>query len=250
MSQLTPSETELIIVCGTFVLGYTSYYVIARSSPVRAWFHRRLSHDAAEIAHTLVSRLVMVVGFGVLPSVLLAVIGPRSLAAYGLTIRWSPSAAIVIASLSVVVALVIRFNPGRRKLTAHYPQMRLATWSPREISVNVASWAAYLFAYELMFRGFLLQALLPYGVVLAVAVNIALYVAVHVPKGLSEAIAAVPFGLLLCFLTIEYGTIWAAFILHLALALANSLVAIAENPQMQYRWKATRRGDRSGGPTA
>jgi len=150
-------------------------------------------------------------------------------------------AALVIAALSVVIVLVIRFNPGRRKLTEHYPQMRLADWGPREIAVNVAGWAVYLFAYELMFRGFLLQALLPYGVVLAVAVNIALYVAVHVPKGLSEAIAAVPFGLLLCFLTIEFGTIWAAFILHLVLALANSFVAIAENSEMKYRWAATQR---------
>ena len=250
MSQLTPSETELIIVFATFALGYTSYYTFARSARIRDWFHGRFGHDAAEIAHTLVSRLIMVVGFGVLPAVLLAVIGRRGLAAYGLTVRWNTPAALVIAALSVVIALVIRFNPGRQKLTAHYPQMRLATWSPREISVNVAGWAAYLFAYELMFRGFLLQSLLPYGLVLAVAVNTALYVAVHVPKGLSEAIAAVPFGLLLCFLTIEYGTIWAAFILHLVLALANSLVAIAENPEMHYKWKAIRRGDRSGEPTS
>ncbi|MFW6289100.1 MAG: CPBP family intramembrane glutamic endopeptidase, partial [Spirochaetota bacterium] len=164
--------------------------------------------------------------------------------------RWSTRAAIVIAALSVLIALVIRFNPGRRKLTEHYPQMRLAAWGPREIIVNIVGWAAYLFAYELMFRGFLLRSLLPYGVVLAVSVNIALYVAVHVPKGLSEAIAAVPFGALLCFLTIEYGTIWAAFILHLVLALANSLVAIAENPEMEYRWEPTRRGDRFGEPRA
>lgn len=250
MTQLTPSETELIIVFATFALGYTSYYAVAHSARLRDWFHRRQGHDAGEVAHTLVSRLVMVVGFGIVPAALLAVVGPRSLLEYGLAIRWSTRAALVIAALSVVIVIVIRFNPGRRKLTAHYPQMRLAGWGPREIGVNVAGWAAYLFAYELMFRGFLLQALLPYGVVLAISVNIALYVAVHVPKGLSEAIAAVPFGLLLCFLTIEFGTIWAAFILHLVLALANSLVAIGENSEMQYRWRATRRDDRSAAPRA
>lgn len=248
MSQLTSSETELIIVLATFTLGYTSYYAFAYSARIRQWFHRRLDHDAAEIAHTLIARLVLVIGFGVLPVTLLAVAGPRSLAAYGLAIRWSTSAALVIVALSAVIVLVIRFNPGRRKLIDHYPQMRLASWGPREIGINMVGWAAYLFAYELMFRGFLLQSLLPYGVVLAVAVNIALYVAVHVPKGLSEAIAAVPFGLLLCFLTIEYGTIWAAFILHLMLALANSLVAISENPDMQYRRTTNRRDGRSAAP--
>lgn len=240
MSHLTPAELEIIIVCATFAVGYTAYYSVSHSARVHAWFAARSERDRSETLRTLVHRMVMVVGFGVVPAVLLGAFGPRSLADYGLVLVWNTRQAAVTAGLSVVVVAVIRFNPGRSKLTGMYPQMRIESWRLRHVAANALGWSAYLLAYELMFRGFLLHALLPYGVVVALSVNTLLYVAVHVPKGLSEAIAAVPFGILVCYLSLQFGTIWPAFFLHLTLALANSFVAIAGNPRMRIEWRKRR----------
>lgn len=233
MQQISPAELEIVIVSATFAIGYAAYYSVFHSARVRAWFAARYEHDRSETLRNLFYRALMVLGFGIVPAILLSAFGPRSLADYGLVLVWDTGHAAITAGLSVVVVVVIRINPGRNKLIGMYPQMRIESWLPRHVAVNALGWAAYLFAYELMFRGFLLHALLPYGVVVALSVNTLLYVAVHVPKGLSEAIAAIPFGLLVCYLSLEFGTIWPAFFLHLALALANSFVAIAENPRMR-----------------
>ena len=41
----------------------------------------------------------------------------------------------------------------------------------------------------------------------AIAINIALYSATHILKGLDETIGAIPLGFVLCLLTISSGTI-------------------------------------------
>ena len=68
--------------------------------------------------------------------------------------------------------------------------------------LNLLGWAIYLFGYEFLFRGILLFPLAEtVGVWPAIAVNIALYSATHIPKGLDETLGAIPLGLVLCWLT-------------------------------------------------
>jgi membrane protease YdiL (CAAX protease family) len=239
---------ELIVVFGSFTVGYTIHYVIFHSNKIAEWFRQRLPGPSAEVWRNLLYRTVMVVFFFAVPAVLLSVISGMGLRDYGVAFHFSWPRLAVIGGLSIFLVGLIAVNPGRSRLTGYYPHMRIGVWSPGHIVINVLSWAAYLFAYELMFRGYMLTVLMPAGVVTAVAVNIAIYVAVHVPKGVSEAIGAVPFGLVVCYLTLAYGTIWAAFFLHLALALANSFVALRGNPEMRISW-ITSRADRSASQT-
>ncbi len=238
--QITPlasGDVEVLIVFGLFALGYTAYYTLFHSKNIRDAFHRRLAPVRAEIARNLIYRTVIVMAFGAVPLVLLTGLGLGTLRDYGLAVNWSWPRLGVTVGLSLFVATLIIINPGKRKLTGAYPQMRITEWRASHLVVNTLSWAVYLAAYELMFRGLMLRVLLPYGIYTAVIVNIAIYVAVHVPKGLSEAIGAIPFGLVVCYLTLRFGTVWAAFALHLALALANSYVALRINPDMRVVWR-------------
>ena len=99
---------------------------------------------------------------------------------------------------------------------------------------NALGWAAYLFGYEILFRGILLFPLVAeFGVWPAIAVNIALYSSTHIPKGLDETIGAIPLGIVLCVLTLLTGTIWIAFFVHLAMALTNSFTALKHHPEMK-----------------
>ncbi|MBW6536391.1 MAG: CPBP family intramembrane metalloprotease [Mariniphaga sp.] len=101
--------------------------------------------------------------------------------------------------------------------------------------INLLGWFLYLLGYEFLFRGILLFSLVePLGVWPAIAVNIALYSATHIPKGLAEAIGAIPLGLIFCLLTLASGTIWIAFIVHVAMAWTNSLTSVKFNPDIQY----------------
>lgn len=230
---ISASEVEAIIVFFSFAIGYTVYYVVSHSTTLRDRLHRRYDIATAETVRILIHRGVQVLVLGLIPAAVLGLVLGNAPAHYGLVITWDWRRAGIIAALCVAVVGVIAVNPGKDKLVADYPQMRIPVWQASHILINTAGWAAYLVAYELMFRGFMLQALLPFGVWVAVSVNIGIYVLAHIPKGLSEAIGAVPFGLLVCGFTIAYGTIWAAFWLHLSLALANSFVALGINPEMR-----------------
>jgi membrane protease YdiL (CAAX protease family) len=79
--------------------------------------------------------------------------------------------------------------------------------------------ALFLIVYEFFFRGVLLQALL--GVVnmeWAIAINIILYAIAHAFSNKKELIGSIPFGLLLCLVTIKLQSVWPAIIIHLALS--------------------------------
>ena len=94
----------------------------------------------------------------------------------------------------------------------------------------------YLFGYEILFRGFLLFPLAEHlGVWTAIAINISLYSATHIPKGLEETIGALPLGLVLCILTLASGTIWIAFVVHVAMAWTNSFTALKFHPDIHYK---------------
>ena len=99
---------------------------------------------------------------------------------------------------------------------------------------NALGWTIYLFGYEILFRGILLFPLVTeFGVWQAIAVNVALYSATHIPKGLDETIGAIPLGIVLSLLTLQTGTIWIAFLVHVTMALTNSFTALKHHPEMK-----------------
>lgn len=102
------------------------------------------------------------------------------------------------------------------------------------VAHNAFTWIAYLFGYELMFRGLLLFTTVEFmGAWPAIILNTALYALVHIPKNLEETIGAVPLGLLLCLITLSTGTFWVAFGVHVCLALSNFFFSLRNHPEMQ-----------------
>jgi membrane protease YdiL (CAAX protease family) len=132
------------------------------------------------------------------------------------------------------VVPLVYFSAKKEKNLVNYPQIRAKVWSKKLKTRNAIGWAAYLFGYEMLFRGVLLFPLYhEFGIWPAIAVNIALYSATHIPKGLDETIGAIPLGLVLCILTLLTGTIWIAFILHVIMAWTNTFTALKFNPDMK-----------------
>ena len=123
----------------------------------------------------------------------------------------------------------------KTKNLKNYPQIRAKNWTKSILFKNLLGWTLYLFGYELLFRGILFIPLIePLGIWVAIAINISLYSATHIPKGLDETIGAIPLGLVLCLLTAASGTIWIAFFVHVAMAWTNSLTALKYHPEIQY----------------
>lgn len=82
----------------------------------------------------------------------------------------------------------------------------------------------FLFVYELWFRGFLLFDSIKWiGMPAAVTLNVFLYALLHIFNSKKEMLACIPFGLLLCFLSILFNAAWPAIILHISFSLVYEL---------------------------
>jgi membrane protease YdiL (CAAX protease family) len=96
---------------------------------------------------------------------------------------------------------------------------------PTLLSLNFLSFyflvrILFVSAYELWFRGFFLEySIANYGIVLAVVINVVLYVLLHVVNGKREMLSCIPFGILLCLMAIWFGSPLPAVFIHLALTI-------------------------------
>ena len=215
------------------------YWFTAKSTKVKNWFYRRWDHDPASVRHITFNRVVGFVAMGVMPALVFLLFFPEA-TLESLGIRFSgPTALFSLVWTLILSALVIPLatvSARKPKNLVNYPQIRAKSWTTRIVIINALGWALYLFGYEFLFRGVLLFPLVDQiGVWPAIAVNIALYSATHIPKGLEETIGAIPLGLVLCLLTLASETIWIAFLVHLAMAWTNSFTALKFHPDIQYK---------------
>ena len=218
---------------------FTIYWFIFKSEKIKSYFYNKYEFDKAAARHILFTKYAGFVLMGIFPTVLVLIFLPHlSLKDYGLTIikKTTLTSLAWIAGISALIVPVSMKSAKQPKNLINYPQIRTKVWTQKLIIQNALGWAFYLFGYELLFRGVLFIPLVEsMGLWPAIAVNIALYSATHIPKGMDETIGAAVLGLVLCLLTISTGTIWIAFLVHLAMAWTNTFTALKYNPEMTVK---------------
>jgi membrane protease YdiL (CAAX protease family) len=65
-------------------------------------------------------------------------------------------------------------------------------------------------------------------------INLVLYFVLHLPKGIKESVATIPFGILICYLTLESQSIIPAIIIHAVQAISCEISCIWRNPEMKF----------------
>jgi len=217
---------------------FTIFWFTSKSEKIKLRFYKNTDPDKASVNHITFNRIVGFVAMGILPvSICLIYLPDYSFTDYGLKIIPETSGFTIlwIFILTVLVVPIAYFSAKNPKNLVNYPQIRAKKWTKKTVIVNAAGWTLYLVGYEILFRGVLLIPLKDHlGVWTAIAVNIAMYAATHIPKGLNETIGAVPLGLVLCILTLYSGTLWIAIVVHVMMALTNSFTAFKFHPDMQY----------------
>lgn len=220
------------------VIFYTLYWLIASSKGIKEILYARLDPHRANVLHVVFSRVAGFVLLGLLPvAVCILFLGDYTLADAG--IRFKPETTrftvTSIILLSLVIIPVVSFTARRAKIYSAYPEIRASRWTGQLLFIETVTWALYLLGYEALFRGVLLFGLARLlDPAAAITINVILYSAAHIPKGRTETLAAVPYGIVLCILTLHSGTIWIAFFTHLVNAMVTSLSAIKFNPEMRY----------------
>ncbi len=232
------SDTYIFFPILLAILFFSIYWFTAKSEKIKSKFYNRNEPEQASLYHITFNRIVGFVSMGIFPIGICLVVLPRySPAGYGLGFNSATSmfSLLWIIVLSIVVIPVAYFSAQKPENLLNYPQIRTKLWTNKTALINSAGWVLYLLGYEILFRGVLLFPVADQiGVWPAVAINIALYSATHIPKGMAETIGAAPLGLVFCILTLQSGTIWIAFVVHLVLALTNCYTALKFNTGMQY----------------
>jgi membrane protease YdiL (CAAX protease family) len=236
-----PDEILTSTLIVTSAISFIIYWFVAQSEKIKSRYFNKYSFDVACRKHIFFTKYFGFFTLGIFPLIVYLVgfenTSPKDVGLH-FNAATAPYSFLWIMVLSLVAAPLAFISAKKEENLRNYPQIRSKHWTDRTFIINLLGWALYLFGYELLFRGTLLFPLVKtIGIWPAIAINIALYAATHIPKGLAETIGAIPLGFVLCILTIESETIWIAFIVHVVLAWTNSLTALAYHPEITYqRW--------------
>jgi membrane protease YdiL (CAAX protease family) len=176
---------------------------------------------------------------GIIPALVWSLNASYSLADTGVVLVKFEKVALWVAIFAPVAIIVNYFAAKSQANLSIYPLIRQPIWDRKILFVDLGSWFFYLLGYEYFFRGLLLFGLIPtMGVWNAIAINTMAYALVHIPKGGREAFGAIPMGILLCLVTLDTGSIWAAFLIHLSLAWSNELFSLRYHKNIHYKRNA------------
>lgn len=231
---MNTNELDAVIALANVTIGFITYWFLSQSVIIENYFALKYPKQQ-QVYFVLFQRYIGFVFLGVLPSFITFVFLPSTWADYGVKLPDKIETLYWILGLAALIIPLNAWNAKKVDNLLMYPQIRATEWTKNTFIQEYISWTAYLLAYELLFRGFLLFALYRVsGAWVATMVNVALYAIAHIPKGQKEAIGAIPLGLLLCYLTLRTGDIWIAVFVHIILALSNSFFSFLAQPNMKY----------------
>ena len=230
-----PGDLPSVLVIALLTVGFVTYWFLAESPALRQYVGNQKNKAKASMYWVVFQKLTGFFFLGVLPLTIVLAVLPYSFADYGLGFTNTFSSLAWVFGLACII-FPLNINAAKRPANlAYYPMIRAKRWDLQLVLVNALATTAYLFAYELLFRGIVLSVCVAtLGVWPAIAINVALYSTTHLPKGPAETIGAIPFGLLVCYITLSTGTIWVAVVVHIILSLSNDYLSVYYNPSMQF----------------
>lgn len=118
----------------------------------------------------------------------------------------------------------------------HYPFYDQASRSWLDLLAWELLYIAQFVFLEFFFRGFMLNALRPAMGANAIWVMCVPYLMIHFPKLWLEATGAILFGLFLGILALRSRSIWGGVAVHVSIALAMDLAALARKSGLPDQW--------------
>ncbi len=164
-----------------------------------------------------------------------ALVNRQSLSEIGLGFGdWSFGVkAILVVTPIFVVATVA--GSGNEQMMNFYPLPGVAVgenWG--SYLLWLGGYAAFYFAFEFFYRGFLLRAPEPMGLTYGFVLSLCCCVLVHVGKPFVETLAAIPASILFGWIAVRSRSIYYAFAIHLTVGIANDLSILWQHESLQF----------------
>ncbi len=219
------------------LISFLFYHFITNSGSLFKKFQMTFGKNRAQEFWIHFRQLTGFIFLGGIPLLVVLLILKEKISTFGLSLSISNKVLYYIVILSAIIVFINFFASKSHINLNKYPLIRTRVWDIKLVAYSMSGWIIYLLSYEFLFRGFLLFACIQsFGIWPAIIINIVVYSLAHVPQGLNEAVGAIPFGLILCYVVILSGTIWPAFLLHTVLAISNEWFSIRNNAEMTFRF--------------
>ena len=215
------------------IIIFSIYHYIVKSKKITTYFNNNYSKKNASFYIISLNRLLGFLLFGIIP-ILILTFQNFDLNNFGFNFNITTDSLYWLIFISVVIILINIYNSKKSDNLAVYPQIRSEEWTLKILVNSALGWVLYIAAYEFLFRGFLLFSCYNlFGFWVAIAINIVIYALVHLPKGKKEILGSIPFGIILCILTLQTSSILTAFLIHLTLALTNEWFSLYYHPKIK-----------------
>jgi uncharacterized protein len=212
-----------------------AFLVVAVSLTLQEFFGDRITFRDLEVLHDSDAWELWswtwwagwrVLGFLVLPALVVALLPGERLADYGWSLaglrgHWKVYLLLYLLVLPAVV--YVSTTPDFQRI---YPFYRAARRSPFDFWAWEALYAAQFVSLEFFFRGFMLFACRGALGVYSVFAMVIPYCMIHYGKTFSETMGAIVAGSVLGLLALKTRSIWGGIFVHVAVALTMDLLAV------------------------
>jgi len=216
------------------LLFFYAYYYFAHSVFLREYIEKRTQHIQLELKLFFAKKTLGFLLLGVIPGIIYYFLLNPDFEQFGLSFTALKNNLSLIFSLILIISIIL-FIAQKMNLERNSLQLKLTEWNMLLFLLNSIGWIIYLAGYEFLFRGILLvECNNSFGFWPAIAINVTIYSAIHMVNGKDQAIGALIFGTLACYLTLTKGTILIPFIMHISLSLISDYFSIRLNPRLNF----------------
>ena len=233
--KFSSDQLPAVLAIGAVTVGFIIYYFVMISPAAERRLRKGMDPDTGLVRWTIFQRLWGGFILGLF-AILTPIIGlGKAPWDYGMSFAMDGESALIVLVLGAAIVLLNLFRAGKPANLVTYPQIRVPKWDWKLLLGSSFGWVVYLLGYELMFRGFLLYGCIEtMGVWPAIAINASIYSFAHFFKGIGETIGAIPFGIIICVITLYTGNFMTAFIVHCFLAISNQTIAAWKHPEIRF----------------
>ncbi len=191
---------------------------------LREWF---LSHDFSRLARLTYWSGTTVIGYFLIPAILIRYIWKEHLSDYGLPSPGKSPGYGLFLALFFIMFPVVLIASLTEDFQSSYPFYQYADRSAFDFLAWQLVYAAQFFALEFFYRGFLIHGLKHRFGVYSIFISTIPYVMIHFGKPLPETLGSIIAGIVLGAMSYHYKSIWPGVLLHIAIAMSMDVFSLS-----------------------
>ena len=225
--------TISVVILSTVIIYYIYFFFINSRLPEK-YCAGILQPTKNEFVLFLIKKCSGFLILGLIPGVIYYFFLDENFGKFGLSVTHFSNNLFLILSLITVITVVLFINQKTNK-QHNSLQINISEWNFSYFFINAAGWIIFLVGYEFLFRGILLfECYTSFGFWPAIAINVAVYSAIHLVNGKDQTFGALIFGSIACFLTLSCGSLLIPIIMHVSLSLFSDFFSIRYNEGLSF----------------